>query len=97
MTTQVAPAILRRHRPQHLMHISHGRRPGLALVCAYLLFIAHEMIVVMETVKLAFHVATIIELLSEAASASRAVVKADPALSDHILVAARDAVDRLTA
>ena len=39
----------------------------------------------------------IVCLLSGALSASRAVVKADPALGDQILVAARDAVDRLTA
>jgi TetR/AcrR family transcriptional regulator, transcriptional repressor for nem operon len=39
----------------------------------------------------------IISLLSGAVAASRAVVKADPALADHILAAARDAVDRLTA
>jgi TetR/AcrR family transcriptional repressor of nem operon len=39
----------------------------------------------------------IISRLSGAVSASRAVAKADPALADHILVAARAAVDRLTA
>jgi TetR/AcrR family transcriptional regulator, transcriptional repressor for nem operon len=39
----------------------------------------------------------IISLLRGAVSASRAVVKADPALADQILVAARDAIDRLTA
>jgi TetR/AcrR family transcriptional repressor of nem operon len=39
----------------------------------------------------------IISLLSGAVSTSRAVVKADQALADQILVAARDAVDRLTA
>jgi TetR/AcrR family transcriptional regulator, transcriptional repressor for nem operon len=38
----------------------------------------------------------IITLLSGAVSASRAAAKADPVLADHILVAARDAVDRLT-
>jgi hypothetical protein len=39
----------------------------------------------------------IIALLSGAVSASRTAAKADPALADCILMAARDAVDRLTA
>jgi len=38
----------------------------------------------------------ILSLLSGAVSASRAVVQADPALANHILAAAGDAVDRLT-
>jgi TetR/AcrR family transcriptional regulator, transcriptional repressor for nem operon len=38
---------------------------------------------------------SIVSLLSGAVAASRAAVKADPALADRILLAAREAVDRL--